>query len=61
MARPRREGLSEVLIPVSSGGSSHCEQDRSTAIFLSTLLLTPIGPDDLPLIALAQTSPVLEP
>jgi hypothetical protein len=40
---------------------SYSEQDGSTEIFLSTLLLTPIGPDDLPLIELAQTSPVLEP
>jgi hypothetical protein len=40
--------------------SFYCEQDCSTEIDLSTVLFTPIGPD-VPLLELAQTSPVFEP
>ena len=57
----RRRGLRIARTEAPCFQHSYCEQDCSTEIFLSTLLLTPIGPDDLPLIVLAQTAPVLEP
>jgi hypothetical protein len=65
MPHRKRQGHQEKLAPpvelLLAFRPFYCEQDCSTEIFLSTLLLTPIGPDDPPSIVLAQTSPVLEP